>query len=295
MAKYSSRKAYGDAEGPFGFPMPSALASEIEKVVKGLPKHLKDMGIQRRSFIAEAKDLIEGERADISLITSDAVDRDAEVMLPKGGNWKQFQKNPVVTFAHKYDELPVGRALWVKRAKDEGTNGWIAKTQYTSRPDGWQGPWFPDAVWHLIKTGDLRGKSIGFLITDGSPPDEKEIGKRPELSGVRFVIRKWLALEYAVAPVQSNPEAFVLAAAKGREAGLPMETILTESGLILPMDQPTFVDYYKEISSEEPEPKRKPKAKPVPLMTRDTIRKALEGNIMADSVEAAVDRLKGRV
>ncbi|HUW59442.1 MAG TPA: hypothetical protein VMZ06_00435 [Candidatus Bathyarchaeia archaeon] len=298
MAKYSSRKAYGDAEGPFGFPMPSALASEVDAVLKGLPPELRDLGIQRRSVIAKATDLQEGERADVSLVTSDAVDRDGEVMLPKGGDWKQFQKNPVVTFAHRYDELPVGRALWIKRAKEEGMNGWIAKTQYTSKPDGWEGPWFPDAVWHLVKSGDLRGKSIGFMITDASPPEEKEIKARPELAGVSRVIRKFTVLEYAVAPVQSNPDAFVLAAAKARDDGLPMETILNETGLILPMGTPTFEGYYKSLmdapAETEPEPP-KPKKRPRIVLTRESLGAEIAKADIAGQVAAQFDRLRGRV
>jgi hypothetical protein len=152
------------------------------------------------------------ERTDVSLVTTDAVDRDLEVVLPEGGDWSQFLRNPVVTFAHRYDELPVGRALWVKRHRDAMHNGWLAKTRYTVRPEGWEGQWFPDAVWHFVKAGDLPGKSIGFLPLEVSPPRDDEVAERAELSGVRMLIRRWLALEYAVAPVQSNPEALVVEA-----------------------------------------------------------------------------------
>jgi len=299
MAKYSSKRAYGDAEGPFGFPMPSALATETERIWKALPQELRDMGFQRRSIIAKATDLLEGERADISLVTSDAVDRDNEVMLPKGADWAQFEKNPVVTFAHRYDELPVGRALWIKRTKAKGLNGWLAKTQYTERPKGWEGQWFPDAVWHMVKSGDLRGKSIGFLVTDAGAPDEKEISIRPELADVGRVIRKYMLLEYAVAPVQSNPEAFVQAAAKARDDGLPMETILNESGMVMPMGTPTFENYYKELQGaqeEELEPKPEtPKRRPRIVLTRDAIKAELANVNIAEVVAAEFNRLKGRV
>lgn len=213
MGKYASRaKAYGDAEGPFGFPMPSGVAREVERILKTLPADCRDLGLRRVSSRAVTLEVSEGERTDVSLVTSDAVDRDREVIMPEGGDWSQFLKNPVVTFAHRYDELPVGRALWVKRQRDGAANGWLAKTRYTPRPQGWRGQWFPDAVWHFVRSGDMPGKSIGFLPLEISAPGKDEIDARPEFSAVRTVIRRWLALEYAVAPVQSNPEALVVSA-----------------------------------------------------------------------------------
>lgn len=213
MGKYASKsRAYGDAEGPFGFPMPSAVAREVERIWKRLPTACREMGFTRMAEPAVTVEVSADERTDVSLVTTDAVDRDREVVLPDGGDWRQFEKNPVVTFAHRYDELPVGRALWIKRHRDASHNGWLAKTHYTDRPEGWEGQWFPDALWHFVKSGDLPGKSIGFLPLEVSAPSAEEVSSRPDLKGVRRLIRRWLALEYAVAPVQSNPEALVIEA-----------------------------------------------------------------------------------
>jgi len=227
------------------------LAQTIDQTMKGLPAECRELGFRRVAALPQAIEIKDGERADISLITSDAVDRDLEVMMPQGGDWKAFQKNPVVTFAHRYDELPVGRALWVKRHSDEHTNGWIAKTQYTTKPPDWQGAWFPDAVWHMVKTGDLRGKSIGFLPLEISPPEEKEITARPELAKVARVIRKWTALEYAVAPVQSNPDAMVIAVGKAESLGIVIpEAILEEAGIYVPLNLPKLT--YDQHDEFEP-------------------------------------------
>ena len=117
----------------------------------------------------------------------------------------------MVTFAHRYDQLPVGRALWIKRDGERLK----AKTRYAPRPDHWNGDWLPDAVWHMIQGGDLRGKSIGFLPVAGGPPTTEDIARRPAWKSAAWVHRKTLLLEYAVAPVQSNPEALVEAVGKG--------------------------------------------------------------------------------
>ncbi len=250
-SKYASRKLYGEVvAGPGGAVMPEETARFIEKQLPSLPQECREMGFKRFAFVPKGMEIQEGERADISLISTDAVDRDFEVLIPGGADFAQFNKNPVVTFAHRYDELPVGRSLWVKRSKEP--DGWLAKTQYTSRPGDWQGSWFPDAVYHLVKSGDLNGKSVGFIPTEMSSPEEKEIQDRPELAKVSTIIRKWLVLEYAVAPVQSNPDAFVVAVGKAAESGILVPDIISEEmGIYVPTRVPTLG--YKQKDAQEPE------------------------------------------
>ncbi len=297
MSKYTSIKAYGDAEGPLGFPMRSDIASEIEQLMKDLPSDCKELGYRRTCKVPAAMDIKDGERADISLITTDTVDRDNEVMLPGGGDFKQFRKNPVVTFAHRYDELPIGRCAWLHRQKDEKQNGWLAKTEYTSQPKDWQGAWFPDAVWHMVKQKHLLAKSIGFLPLEMRAPEEKDIIDRPELAKVKRIITKWLALEYAVAPVQSNPDAIVQTIAKAKSVGLVIpEVIIEEMGLILPQIVPG-------LSVEpETEPIEEVVAK-MPTLALDDVRKAMLSEIqktlsemhLNEIVENTLDKMRGRV
>ncbi len=219
--RYDSVKAFGDCEGPLGFPMKSAIARAVEDVLAGLDADCRERvsgGPVRLSAPAEIR-FEPGERADISFVTTGALDRDREVVLPAGGDWSQFRKNPVVTFAHDYRELPVGRCLWVKRKADALYDGWLAKTRYTDRPENWDGSWLPDGVWHMVRRGELPGKSIGFIPLQMRPPTPEEIRQRPELAQAARVIARWLALEYAVVPVQSNPDALVQAVAKAYARG----------------------------------------------------------------------------
>lgn len=297
MAKYSSRKAYGDADGPFGFPMPSAIAKQVEGIYKALPAEIRDMGYQRRSTPQVSLDIKDDERADLSWVTTESIDRDGEVILAKGGDWSQFLQNPVVTFAHRYDQLPVGRSLWVKEHKAKGIKGWMAKTQYTSRPISWEGEWFADAVWHFVHEGDMPGKSIGFIITEAGPPEEKEVRSRPELAGVRTVIRKWLALEYAVAPVQSNPDALVTAVGKARQKGMTIPSVFyEETGLLIPTGVPTFEEYLKGRGEEEDEvEKPRPRRKGRVIVTRESLARQVQHMDVAASVADAIEKLKGKV
>jgi hypothetical protein len=202
-------KAFGDCEGPFGLPMKSAVARYIDEVCRSLPESQRVL--KRVSFDTLDMTFVDGERADVSIITTPACDRQHESMNPLGADWTQFQKAGMpVTFAHKYDQLPVGRGAWVKR----NDKGWIGKTLYMTRPDEWpvDEPWFADAVWHGVRQGMLKGKSIGFIPVAAHEPTAVELKAMPDC--VR-IIDKWLALEWAVAPVPVNPEAMQLACAKG--------------------------------------------------------------------------------
>jgi len=248
-------KAYGDSEGPLGFPMHSDAAKELEATIAELDTDCRSFidahgegGIVRVRANPVSFEMLEGERADVSLVNTDSVDRDQEIVRPGGGNWKSFTKGGgPVTFAHKYSELPVGRAAWVKRVKDPA-DGWLAKTLYKARPAGWEGDWFPDAVFAFVQDG-MRGKSIGFIPTKGHQPVEKEIEEDPRLEKVNWIIDKWVGLEYAVTPVQSNPDAVTIAVSKMRQKGLNVpDIILDEMGLVIPDVPVTPVEKAEEFN-----------------------------------------------
>ncbi len=179
-----------------------------------------------------------GERTDVSVITTDALDHDGEVVLPGGIDWSGY--NRVVTFAHRYDQLPVGSNWWMRSRG----NGLIAKTHYPPRPADWGegAPWLPSAVLHLMQqpVATCTGKSIGFLPLSIREATAEERQRRPELAGVP-IIDKAAGLEYAVAPVPCNPEAQMQAVAKGREIGLidePLATLLLEMSAVQKSPQP---------------------------------------------------------
>lgn len=151
-------------------------------------------------------DIDEDEKAFIATITTSAIDRDNEVVLPKGGNYEDFLKNPVILFGHNYNAMPVARALWVKAQGGRiVAKGVPAPTQIGSE------------VYELIKGGFLNAVSIGFKPIDDEfgPPTTKELEKHPDWSGVKTVYRKWKLLEFSVVPVPSNPDALIEAVGKG--------------------------------------------------------------------------------
>jgi hypothetical protein len=207
-------------EGPFGIQMTDKLAKSLDSLLKTLPKECREL--RRKSSIPASFDLVPGERADVSLVSVESIDREGDVVLAKGCDLTHFMGNPVVTMAHKYDELPVGKAAWIKHVP----GGITAKTIYASKPEGWDGPWLPDAVWSMTREGILKGKSIGFLPTRIRPPAKEE----PQFKNATAVVETSILLEYAVAPIPVNQDALVQAVAKG----LTDEAMLRKLGLHVP-------------------------------------------------------------
>jgi len=202
-----------------GFKLPESLARRIDDLSRNLPR---EFAYQRIAHKADAFTLDPGERTDVSVITTDALDRDGEVVLPAGGDWSGY--NRVVTFAHRYDQLPVGASWWI-RAKG---NTLVAKTHYPDRPADWGGaPWLPSAILHLMQQPipTCTGKSIGFVPLNIRQATAEETSRRPEIKHAK-IIDRWIGVEYAVVPVPSNPEAQMQAVAKGIESGILDEKFL---------------------------------------------------------------------
>src|SRR5207244_3702485 len=88
-------------EGPLGFPCPDKVAFALDAILKALPK---DPAYQYRKAIVEKAptELLQGERSDVSWITTEDPDRGNEVVLAKGMNDSQFKQNPIVTLNHAY-------------------------------------------------------------------------------------------------------------------------------------------------------------------------------------------------
>ncbi len=214
-----SSRPYGPAEGPLGFPMTDRAARALEAVLRSLPR-TSDHEYRHLLTAKPPTELSPGERADVSWVSTECVDRVGEVVLARGMNDGQFQSNPVVTLGHHYDLPPVGRSLWRRRVKDgappDGVTGIKAKTLYPSRPNAWPTgeSWLPDNAFALVQAGLLQGKSIGFLPLKAHVPDDKE-AERHGWNDVRLVIDEWMLLEYACVTLPANQCALVEAVSKG--------------------------------------------------------------------------------
>lgn len=155
-----------------------------------------------------------GERCFVAKMTSDAVDRDNEVLLPEGMDATDFEANPVVFYGHDYDKPPIGKVVSLRREK----NHWLAKVQIAERPEDHEGEWFPDTVFSLIKQRVIRGVSVGFQAS-ASPRVPTKADREKFGESVAAVIPRWKLLELSVAPLPANQTALIEAVSKGIRAG----------------------------------------------------------------------------
>ncbi len=157
----------------------------------------------------EVKDL--GERTLQFVGSSEAVDRDGEVILAKGWQLKHFRKNPVFMWAHLYQEPPIGRAtkVWVEDSKLMFDIEFADAETYP----------FADLIYRLYKGKFLHATSVGFI------PDFDAIEHGNGEDAPRRTYTKQELLELSAVPVPSNPEALVSARNAGVISVKEFETI----------------------------------------------------------------------
>ncbi|HXG12257.1 MAG TPA: hypothetical protein VNK04_21055 [Gemmataceae bacterium] len=220
-------KTYYDTEGPLGLPMKDRQAQALDERLKALPEELRRL---KRVVIDRAPtETLEGERSDVSWISTEDPDRDREVVIARGMDDSHFRLNPIVTMQHAYWLPPVGRSLWRKRVTDGSRVGIKAKTQYPPRPASWpeDAEWPADCAFTLVQADLLRGKSIGFLPTRVHVPDDREREKH-NWPDVRLVIDEWILLEYACVFLPAQQNAVVESVSKGLRLPEPFRALLAE-------------------------------------------------------------------
>ena len=156
-----------------------------------------------KSFDAEIMDVMPGSREIVAKASSDALDRENEVVLPGGLMKKNYQGLPVL-FNHNPDS-PIGVHNWAKAVGNGVVIKWRAsdKTQ-TARE-----------AFDLAKDGVLTRYSIGFIAHERGSPTAAEVKARPEYKDARGVYRRWELVETSLVSVPANPDAVQLAIAKG--------------------------------------------------------------------------------
>ena len=158
-----------------------------------------------------------GQRWVLARISTASVDSDGDVVLPAGGDFREFEENPVVMYRHGFDEdqkLPVGNVIGGITRR---TNDLVAKVSFATRPPTHPTnlEWVADTLHELYKQGVMRAFSMGFRILMGGAraAESRDLAKFG--AGVRRVITKWRLRELSVVPIGANAEALAMAVSKG--------------------------------------------------------------------------------
>jgi HK97 family phage prohead protease len=142
-----------------------------------------------------------GERKMSFTISTAAVDRDGDTIDPKGWDLKNYQKNPVVLWAHDYSQLPVGKAINITSTAD-GLKADVEFPPLGTYP-------FADTVHDMVKAGFLNATSVGFAPIEHAQAKGRERG---------YDFSKQELLEFSIVPVPSNPEALAQRGLKPEQA-----------------------------------------------------------------------------
>jgi len=141
------------------------------------------------------KAVVKKDEGKITVIASNSsIDRQGESIDQKGWDLTNFLKNPIMLWAHNYDELPLG--VWDNiRVTDRGLEMDANFASKEANPKA-------ENVRLLVEEGIEKTVSVGFI------PQERD----------GHIITKAELLEVSFVPVPANPEALALAMSKGLDA-----------------------------------------------------------------------------
>lgn len=185
-----------------------------------------------KQFLGSVEDKNAEEGTFVVSVSTEDVDRESEVLRASGFELGNFRKNPVVLWAHRYIDPPVGKALWIKVVG----NKLKAKVKFAPTQ-------FAQDIRTLYEEGFLRAWSVGFI------PKKWVDGE--EGSGVRREYTKLELLEFSGVPVPCNPEALTEGIKMVKDAG--MKAILEE--MLGKVNKPEETDDYIRIPVEGEEGK----------------------------------------
>jgi len=259
-----------------------AFPNEIDGVIKdllGSPSNpytkAEDIVFVRKFFVHE-KAVTAGEGLSAGqvkhFISTKSVDRQGEIMEPKGADLRQYRKNPIVLWGHSYGDPDniVGKNLWIKT--DE--NGIGALTQFDLEAEK------AAKIYRLFQKGILRGWSVGFIPMKGHRPKKEgateprpgeiiiDVGP-PKAGEARWVHDTWLLLEYSAVSIPSNPDALTEAVAKELELGATLtKELLGDAEELVDRSAESGKSYFdmggKRVEEEEEEREQAPPEAPEP-------------------------------
>lgn len=138
-----------------------------------------------------------GQRRMRFILSTNAVDRDNDVIDQNGWKLDAYRKNPTVLWAHDYSALPVARCVDIR----VDGNRLVAEAEFPP-PEVYP---FGAQVHALLEGKYLGATSVGFRAL-------KAIQNR-ERDGVDYVEQE--LLEWSIVPVPAHPEALALRGAGG--------------------------------------------------------------------------------
>jgi len=145
-----------------------------------------------KTAIGKAMTVDRDKRTLTATITTRSVDRDGDIIEPEGIDTTNFDKNPVVLWAHNYSQIPVAKITKLYT----NPQGLLAEIVFAEHS-------FAKDVFNLYADGFLNAWSIGFVGQKGYV--EPRLDEDGRVQG--YVYNKVELLELSAVPIPANPEA----------------------------------------------------------------------------------------
>jgi phage head maturation protease len=183
--------------GPFSF-SPSILKKE-----RKMPNTLY------KAFQAEILDQKPHDRRSLWAVASlEEPDREGDVILAEGWELENYRKNPVILFAHKYDQPPVARAVEIGVSQ--------GRLRFKAQFPGRKEYPFADTVYQLYRGGYLRSFSVGFIPKLWEDRESRQEGRFAAANPPKArLFRRQELVEISVVPIPTHPKALAEAQKKG--------------------------------------------------------------------------------
>tara|TARA_R110002110_G_scaffold86024_6_gene224506 strand:+ start:4888 stop:5799 length:912 start_codon:yes stop_codon:yes gene_type:complete len=293
--------------------MPSLSESTRDAIhhrAKAEGRNADDLTVRRlpcseKAAMPEDKDA--PPRSAIKYVSARTLDRDNEIIVPKGIDLTEFSKYMHVLWNHNYSLPPIGSDTWLK-ADDYGLK---AQTVYADTGEGT----LADIVWKLVQGGHQKASSIGFVPlawTQQGHNDFERVATQlskvwPEFAKVKDITKriytKVMLLEHSDVSIPANPDAEIIEVAKGFGAN---DDLLSTLGLPVAKTvraQPDPEIHHKPLEPAEKAAKREPS---IQLYTPQVkvLRSAEDAprlqpvdveRVLSESVKSALDQMRGRV
>lgn len=142
---------------------------------------------ETKSVYSAALETSYGEKGPEFMISTDAIDRQGEIVDQEGWVFDNWLKNPVILDSHKYDSIDdvIGRGIGAPKRVG---NGWAIEIAFADTPKG-------QIAQRLVESGMVRTVSVGF----------RSLKRKPE-NGVTRHLKQEL-LEVSLVAIPANPEA----------------------------------------------------------------------------------------
>lgn len=182
----------------------SSVTDVLNRHITRPAVRVPEVGARRvASFVPTVRAVNETKRQITFVASDETVDRYGDIIRASGWETKEYLKNPVVLWAHRSQEPPVGRTV----ALSVEGNALIQTVEFASKET------YPFAaqIFELYRGGFLKSVSVGFKPT--VPPKPIRDTETDQITGFEFVGQE--LLELSCVPVPANPNACMRAVGEG--------------------------------------------------------------------------------